>query len=148
VRQSVNAPSAKGEALLEDSKSYKGSMSARNLAHFKTIGDEPNNCDDKMQVEEVEDEEEDDCVVELRAKGANRYEDELVTEPMSPLSKKDFEEIREKVSQAENRSRIEGNPHSVAAKSSSIVTDYMSETTLRSVPSYSFNSKNSIVARL
>lgn len=70
-------------------------MSARNLAHFKTIGDEPNTCDDKMQVEEVEDEEELDQVVDLRAKGAaNRYEDEFVADPMSPLSNKDFDEIR------------------------------------------------------
>jgi len=70
-------------------------MSARNLAHFKTIGDEPNTSDDKMQVDEVDDEEELNQVVDLRAKGvANRYEDEVVAEPMSPLSNKDFDEIR------------------------------------------------------
>lgn len=89
----MNAPSVKGEILLEDSNSCKGSMSARNLAHFKTIGDEPNTCDDMMQVEEVEDDEELDHVVDLRG-AANRYEDEMVAEPMSPLSNKDFDDIR------------------------------------------------------
>jgi len=34
------------------------------------------------------------------------------------------------------------------AKSSTIVTDYQSETSFRSVPSYSLNSKTSIVVRL
>jgi len=37
-------------------------MSARNLGHFKTIGDEVNPLDDKMQVEEVDDDEEQDHV--------------------------------------------------------------------------------------
>lgn len=120
----MNAPSVKGETLLEDQRSCKGSMSARNLAHFKTIGDEANPCDEKMQVEEVEDDEELDHVEDLKTKGATRYDDEVAVEPMSPLSKKDFEEIREKVSQAEGRSRVEGmSAHSVA-KTSSIVTDY------------------------
>ena len=94
IRQSYQ-PSSKPTQFEELSH---GPASARNL-DFKTLGEETTNpCDEIMQVEEVE---EDDLRSRVLSARSKILDDMRQSEAMSPLSKKDFEEIREQVSHAD-----------------------------------------------